>query len=180
MDSRAVTAADFVTFEPWTAISLIAQGVSGRLRGVSPLKSRLNVNAATAARYFRRGDVARRQPIRNWPMVISLVSLRRFGIMPGRADPRCSFFICRSRNCRMHGSTRALLQEWMFSWLQEFRMNIYERPSRPGRGGWNFSLSLSLPYSSSFPRSHLFLVFFSPPFAVSFRFFPSLRVPFVR
>lgn len=27
----------------------------------------------------------------------------------GSGSTRCSFFICRSRNCRMHGGTRALL-----------------------------------------------------------------------
>lgn len=33
-------------------------------------------------------------------------------------------------------------------------MNIYERPSRPGRGGWN------LCFPPSLSRFHLFLVFF--------------------
>lgn len=47
------------------------------------------------------------------------------------------------------GHTCAPPQEWMFSWLQEFCMNIYERPSRPGRGGWN----LCFPHPS--PRTRI-------------------------
>lgn len=81
---------------------------------------------------------------------------RLLEVHAGSGSTRCSFFICRSRNCRMHGGTRALLQEWMFSWLQEFCMNIYERPSRPGRGGWNLcfpphtSVLLSCRYAPFF------------------------------
>lgn len=102
-----------------------------------------------------------REPIRNWPMVISLLACRWFHA--GSGSTRCSFFICRSRNCRMHGrGTRALLQEWMFSWLQEFCMNIYERPSRPGRGGWNLCFPSPLAADTSVLLSRRYAPFFSP------------------
>lgn len=90
------------------------------------------------------------------------------------------FSVGRPQNYRMHTrgwsgegrGTRALLQEWMFSWLQESRMNIYERPSRPGRGGWNLhSTSQFLPPLSL----TLFLSFSLPlPLARVTNFFPLL------
>lgn len=73
--------------------------------------------------------------------------------------------------------TRAPLQEWMFSWLQESRMNIYERPSRPRRGGWNLHSS-RLPSPPRFPYSFTHnKLLFSPSPLRSFLFLSTYARP---